>query len=396
MWRTKWFALIAVLLTPGSVAFGQTGENQETGQHLPLKDFRPRSMLKNVKQTDLKRAKFPVVDFHTHFEFKLRKQDQSLDDFVAVMNKQNIAVCVSLDAKLGKTVDDHIKYLWTKYPNRFVVFAHLDWQGSGEEDPKTWDCNRPEFARLVAEQLADAKSQGISGVKLFKGFGLEYKNPDGSLIAIDDQRWDPIWAACGELDLPVIMHTGDPAAFFEPIDKFNERYEELVRRPHYSFHGDQFPERDDLLSARNRVISRHPNTIFVGAHLAGNSEDLKKVGNWLDKYPNLYVEPASRIAELGRQPRTSREFFLKYQDQILFGTDGPWPELRLTYYWRFFETLDENFPYSEKQPPPQGFWNIYGIGLPDSVLQKLYFENAFKIIPGLKTKFESAVSELTR
>lgn len=395
---TCFVASLTILAATSLIAHGQTEDSQESStQDLRLKDFRPRPMLKNIKRTDLRRAKFPVVDFHTHLDIKWRRGGASLDDFVATMNKHNIAVCVSLDAKLGATTEDHTSYLWDKYRNRFAVFVHLDWQGNGsEDDPKTWDCNRPDFPRRIARQLADAKSLGISGVKFFKGFGLRYKNPDGSLIKIDDERWDPIWKACGNLDLPVITHTGDPAAFFQPIDKFNERYEELARRPHYSFYGNQYPSRDELLAARNRVIERHPNTTFIGAHLAGNSEDLKTVGQWLDKFPNLYVEPASRIAELGRQPNTSREFFIKYQDRILFGTDGPWPELRLSYYWRFFETRDEYFPYSEKQPPPQGFWMIYGIELPDNVLQKLYFENAFQVIPGLQTKFEKAVAELSR
>ena len=143
-----------------------------------------------------------------------------------------------------------------------------------------------------------------------------------------------------------------------------------------------------MLAARNRVIARHPGTIFIGAHMANSPEDLATVAQWLDRYPNLYVEPASRIGELGRQPYTARKFCIKYADRILFGTDGPWPEKRLTYYWRFLETLDEYFPYSEKPFPPQGFWRIYGIGLPDAVLRKIYHENAIRLIPGLKQRVE--------
>ena len=186
------------------------------------------------------------------------------------------------------------------------------------------------------------------------------------------------------------MHVADPVAFFQPIDANNERWEELSRHPDWSFHGDQFPSRDELLAARNRVISRHPKTTFIGAHFANNSEDLATVAKWLDQYPNLVVEFASRINELGRQPYTARKFFIKYQDRILFGTDGPWPELRLSYYWRFLETYDEYFPYSEKSPQPQGMWRIYGIGLPDDVLKKVYRENAMRIVPGLRNVFERA------
>jgi predicted TIM-barrel fold metal-dependent hydrolase len=191
------------------------------------------------------------------------------------------------------------------------------------------------------------------------------------------------------------MHTADPSAFFEPIDATNERYEELSRHPDWAFPIDKFPTRASLHSARNRVIAKHPDTIFIAAHFGNDAEDLKETALWLDTYPNMYVELASRIAELGRQPYTARKFFLKYQDRILFGTDGPWPEERLRLYWRFLETEDEYFPYSEKEFPPQGFWNIYGLFLPDEVLSKIYRENLLRILPRLQKKYESAVEELS-
>jgi len=362
------------------------------GRNLALSNFRPQSMLK-VPEHHLKEAKFPVVDAHTHFRYKLalrkdgRPAEEKLDEFVDVMDRHNIAVCVSLDGGLGDALEEHMSFLWTKYRNRFVIFTNIDFQGDGQpDDPATWACHREDFARTVALQLAAAKEAGASGVKFFKSFGLRWKNPDGSLIRIDDRRWDPIWEACGELDLPVIIHTADPAAFFEPIDETNERWEELHRHPDWSFHGEEFPSREELLAQRNAVIERHPQTTFIGAHVANNSEDLATVGKWLDKYPNLVVEIASRIGELGRQPYTARQFFIDYQDRILFGTDGPWPEKRLSLYWRFLETRDEYFPYSEKEFPPQGFWRIYGLGLPDAVLRKVYHENAARVIPGVQEK----------
>ena len=205
-------------------------------------------------------------------------------------------------------------------------------------------------------------------------------------MKIDDVRWDPIWRTCGQLGIPVIIHTADPIAFFRPIDETNERWEELFRHPEWGFPPDKFPSRESLLADCNRVIQRHPKTTFIGAHMANSSEDLATVASWLEKYPNLVVELASRIGELGRQPYTARAFFIKYADRILFGTDGPWPELRITYYWRFLETYDEYFPYSEKEFPPQGLWRIYGLGLPDRVLKQIYYENACRLIPGVKTK----------
>lgn len=358
------------------------------GRQLLLESFRPRPALR-VPKHDVRRAKFPVVDVHTHFRHKFRGSAAELDEWVRLMDRNNIAVCVSLDGQWDELLEEHSRLLWAKHKDRFAIFANIDWQGSGKaDDPASWDCQRPDFARRVARQLADAKERGACGLKIFKQFGLQYKNPDGSLIRIDDARWDGIWQACGELGLPILIHTADPAAFFEPIDATNERWEELHRRPEWSFHGPQFPKREEVLAALNRVIERHPRTIFIGAHVANNAEDLATVGGWLDKYPNLYVEIASRINELGRQPFTARRFFLKYQDRILFGTDGPWPEQRLWLYWRFLETDDEYFPYSEKDFPPQGLWNVYGLSLPDEVLRKVYHENAARIIPGLREKLD--------
>jgi predicted TIM-barrel fold metal-dependent hydrolase len=358
------------------------------GRQLLLENFRPAATLQ-VEQHNLTRAKFPVVDVHTHFRAKFRGGEAELAEWVALMDRNQIAICVSLDGRWDDLLEEHTRLLWTKYKDRFVIFANIDWQGSGKaDDPASWDCQRPDFARRVAARLAVSKERGAAGVKIFKEFGLGYKNPDGSLIRIDDPRWNGIWQACGELGLPVLIHTADPAAFFLPIDERNERWEELHRRPEWSFAGPGFPKREELLAALNRVIERHPKTTFIGAHLAGNAENLAEVGQWLDQYPNLYVEIASRIAELGRQPYTARKFLIKYQDRVLFGTDGPWPEERVRLYWRFLETEDEYFPYSEKEFPPQGFWNIYGIHLPDEVLRKIYQENAARIVPGVRERLE--------
>ena len=380
--------VILLCLFPVGLAAQQEAEmlDGRDGRDLVLRNFRPRGMLK-VSQHELGQARFPVVDVHTHFRYRLHHSPEQLDEFVRLMDRQQIAVCVSLDGKLGDLLDEHCDYLWSRFRDRFVIFANVDWMGAGQQDdPASWDCQRPDFSRRVARQLSEARDRGVSGLKLFKQFGLGYRNPDGTLIAIDDPRWNPIWEACGTLGLPVIIHTADPAAFFLPINETNERWEELHRHPEWSFPADRFPSRESLLEARNRVIARHPGTTFIGAHLANNPEDLATVGGWLDRYPNLYVEPASRIGELGRQPYTARRFFLKYANRILFGTDGPWPETRIRLYWRFLETYDEYFPYSEKAFPPQGLWHIYGIGLPDRVLRKVYYQNAMRIIPGVRSR----------
>ncbi len=389
-WIQQFLWVVGLLVLTGGSCAGQAEQPQQLdgreGRNLALGNFRPKPTLK-VRQTLLEQAQFPVVDVHTHFRYRLKHDPERLDEYVQLMDKHNIAVCCSLDGKLGDTLDAHLEYLHTRYPDRFVVFANVDWQGDGQDDdPSTWACHQPGFGEKTARQLQLAVGHGVSGLKLFKQFGLGYKNPDGSLLRIDDPRWDPIWKACGQLGIPVIIHTADPIAFFQPIDETNERWEELFRHPEWSFPPEKYPPRESLLEARNRVIARHPRTIFIGAHMANSSEDLQTVANWLEQFPNLYIEFASRIGELGRQPYTARRFFLRYSDRILFGTDGPWPELRLTYYWRFLETDDEYFPYSEKEFPPQGFWRIYGLSLPTRVLKQIYFENACRIVPGVKSR----------
>jgi len=336
----------------------------------------------------------PVVDCHTHFFYKLRQNSQGLVDYVGLMDRCSIAVSISLDGLLGAQLDQHMEYLWTKYDDRFAIFANVDWQGDGSaDDASTWACQRPGFGERTAVQLADAVARGVSGLKVFKALGLGYPDVDGSLLKVDDPRWDPIWEACGKLGIPVLIHTGDPPSFFDPIDETNERWEELARHPDWSFADPRYPRLEELFAARNRVIAKHPQTNFIGAHVASSSEDLQQISNWLDEYPNLYVDISSRISELGRQPFTARDFMIKYADRILFGTDGPWPEERLEFYWRFLETRDEHFAYSEKPIPPQGMWAIYGVDLPDDVLRKIYSQNAMRIIPGVAVKVQKWIDQ---
>ncbi|MEZ6107187.1 MAG: amidohydrolase family protein [Pirellulaceae bacterium] len=374
---------LLISTTAAPLASAQT-ESEPPPPSLELRDFRPRSMLR-VDATEVERARFPIVDVHTHFRIRKWDSPDKFAEYLDVMNRRNIAMCVSLDGQLGPELIAHRDFLEMHAPGRFLVFANLDFQGAGEADsPETWAVNQPGFVNDCVEGLVEAKRLGAAGLKLFKEFGLGYRHADGTLIEIDDPRFDPIWEICGELDLPVLLHTADPAAFFEPIDATNERWEELSRRPQWSFHGEQFPTREVLLAARNRVIGRHPNTRFIGAHVANNAEDLATVADWLDTYPNLYVEFASRIGELGRQPYTARRFIEQYHDRVLFGTDGPWPEERLALYLRFLETDDEYFPYSEKPFPPQGFWMIYGVHLDEPTLRDIYYRNAARLFPQVR------------
>jgi len=358
------------------------------GRDLSLRLFQAKSKLV-VPQSPLTRASLPVIDVHTHFFYKLRHNEQALIDYVAMMDRNSIAVSISLDGQLGDQLDRHIEFLWTAYKDRFAIFANVDWRGDGAiDDPSTWACQRPGFAERTAAELAEAVKRGVCGLKIFKQLGLGYRDPGGKLLQIDDTRWDPIWKECGKHGIPVLIHTGDPPSFFDPIDQTNERWEELSRHPDWSFHDPKFPRLEQLFEARNRVIAKHPQTLFIGAHVASGSEDLALVSQWLDAYPNLFLDISSRISELGRQPYSAHDFLIKYADRVLFGTDGPWPEERLRYYWRFLETRDQHFPYSEKTPPPQGLWAIYGVELPENVLRKIYSENAVRLIPGVASRLE--------
>jgi predicted TIM-barrel fold metal-dependent hydrolase len=360
------------------------------GRPLALENFRPKSQLR-VPRTELRGARFAAVDVHVHPRIRFRHQPALLDDFVRVMDEQNVALCVSLDGGMGDDLEEHLAYL-APHAGRFVVFATIDWRGDGrDEDPASWDCHRSDFARRTAARLAEAKRRGVVGLKLFKDLGLGVRNADGSLVAVDDPRWDPIWDAAGGLGLPVIMHVGDPLAFFEPIDAKNERWEELRRHPDWSFHGldprgRPWPTHAELLAAFQRVVERHPNTNFIAAHLGNLPEDLAALGAWLDRAPNLAVDLSSRIAELGRQPYSARRFLVRYQDRVLWGSDGPRPAARLDANWRFLETRDEYFSYAETPFPPQGLWWIDGVGLPDTVLRKVYCGNAQRLIPGVTAK----------
>ncbi len=348
---------------------------------LRLAEFEPRSML-HVPETHVPRARFPVIDFHTHVSFRGRTRGVPPAELVEVMDKVNLATMVNLTGGVGERLEQNIAAFDKAFPKRFVTMTEPAWSRAGEPDYATWQ----------AEEVARAKQVGAVGVKVLKTLGLYLRDggESGPLVKIDDPRFDPLWEQCGALGLPVAIHVGDPEAFFLPIDRFNERYEELGAHPDWSFHGKDFPSFQEILEARDRVYARHPKTTFVGLHVGHWAENLAAVGETLDRFPNVHVEIGARIGELGRQPRTAQKFFDKYQDRILFGTDAiplgfqtpqqVFGEELYHIYYRFLETEDEYFDYAPAKVPPQGRWRIYGLGLSDQVLRKVYHENAERIL----------------
>jgi len=359
---------------------------------LLLKDFQPKSML-HVAETRVPRAKFPVIDFHTHLCWAARQEHgvplseerthlASTSDLVEVMDRCNIRLMVNVTGGMGSGLRDAVARYDGARPGRFLTFTEPWWPRIAE----------PGYPQFQADELARAKRDGARGLKLLKTLGLYLRDgvTSGRLIAVDDRRFDPMWEACAALNLPVAIHVSDPEAFYLPIDRFNERYEELQNHPDWSFYGGDFPSNAELLEARNRVFARHPRTQFVTLHVGNDAENLPYVSECLDKFPNMHVDLAARIGELGRQPRTSRRFFDRYQGRILFGTDATprgaeFPQqffgsALYEIYYRFLETEDEYFDYAPAAVPPQGRWRIYGLGLPEGILRKVYHDNAARML----------------
>jgi predicted TIM-barrel fold metal-dependent hydrolase len=347
------------------LTFVITFVSQIAGQEMDLKllDWKPVSQLV-VKETRIDKPKYPVIDVHNH----LGKLELTVK-YLAEMRTAGVIKCVSLD---GRSKDDffkeHLKVSQSFSKDEILVFFRPDFTKIDE----------PDFGNKEAQRLEEAVSLGVRGLKISKVLGLTARDKTGKLVSVDDTRIDPIWAKCGELGIPVMVHVSDPKAFFTPINQYNERYDELGAHPNWSFYGDKFPSKNEILEQRNRVIKKHKNTIFIGAHMGNLPEELHVVSQWLEDMPNFYVDIDARISELGRQPRTARKFLIKYQDRILFGTDTPPKARAYRLYYRFLETDDEYIDPSAAHHL-QGRWMIYGVYLPDEVLEKIYNKNALKI-----------------
>lgn len=333
---------------------------------LRLSDFHPRSALRSETHS-LEHARFPVIDYHNHLDSMEPK------DVLSVMDQCGVEHVVNITMQVGQKALDMMDKYHAAAPSRFSTIGWMDWDG----------VHRSDFAQLTIDRLERMIEHGAVGIKFWKDLGLTLRDTDGTLLCIDDERFQPIFEACGKRGLPVMFHTSDPSAFFDPIDPHNERYEELAAHPDWGFSNVEVSKRE-LLEQRNRVIARNPSTTFVGAHCAESGEDLAYLCEQLDALPNLQIDISARTPELGRQPYAARKFFLKYADRILFGTDLlPDVEMYRLYY-RFLETDDEYFEYPS-HASRQGRWNIYGIFLPEDVLLKVYRENALRLLPHLKT-----------
>jgi predicted TIM-barrel fold metal-dependent hydrolase len=399
MHRSFVFKTIALLTIAAPAVFGQqpTGRGRGGGRGTPIQpgeqcpagtteirprscmapenpapsivDYRPRSTLITPGHV-VKTAKYPAIDFHGHPQGLLGSAD-GLATLGAALDTLNVRMMISADNMSGDRLKTTIANIQAseKMKDRVRVLAGIDFRNVG-----------PGWAEKAVKQLEADVAAGAVGVgEIPKSLGLSIKKPDGSRLKIDDPELDPIWEACARLGLPVFIHTADPQEFFQPIDYNNERWLELSLFADRRYPQDRFPSFETLMTERDNLFKKHPKTTFVAAHMGWHANDLGRLSKMLDAMPNLYTEVGAVLYDIGRQPRGAHDFFIKYQDRILFGKDSFQPE-EYPYYWRVFETKDDYFDYYR---PYHAFWKLYGIDLPDGVLKKVYFQNALKITKGI-------------
>ena len=361
----KWVLIpIGVLVFLG-LTYWLIGRIQYRLNVMDVEEYEPVSTLK-VPQHLLTHSKFPFIDVHNH---QWTMPIQNLGKLVAEMDSLNMAVMVNLSGFRGKYLEWSLDNVNNHFPKRFILFLNINFEKL--DDAGWWD----ETLKLMEE----AVKQGVKGLKVYKQLGLTDTDNNGKRIAIDDPRLDPIWAKCGELGIPVLIHSGEPNSFWKPKDKYNERWLELKQEPGRYRSPDKYPSFDSIMSEQHHMFRKHPETKFIDAHLGWYGNDLEKLGKLFDEMPNVYTELGAVLAELGRQPKAARAFMIKYQDRVMMGKDTYKKEEYYTYF-RVLETDDEYFDYYRKR---HAHWKMYGLSLPDSVLKKVYYKNALKVIPGI-------------
>jgi predicted TIM-barrel fold metal-dependent hydrolase len=342
---------------------------------LLLKDFRPVAMIRRPL-SELGRVPWPIVDIHNHLGKWLHPNHEwiipDVHELLENMSTTNVQLIVNLDGRWGKELDENVARYDSLFPDKFATFCHLDWTRLKE----------PGATELLIQDLHRAKDQGARGVKVWKDLGLHVRDGFEQLVSPDDKRLTDVFTAAGELGLPILIHTADPIAFFQPLDGANERFEELQREPTWWFGSEQFPPFDHLMSALENVIRNSPLTTFMGAHVGCAAEDLDWVSRMLNTYQNFYIDLGGRLAELGRQPIRFRKLVERHPSRVLFGTDDyPFNLQIIDTYRRFIETEDEYFSYSaDADIPPQGRWNISGSNIPIGLQSALYSENARRLL----------------
>ena len=357
------FKAVVVILFLGGIIYYCIDKIQEKNNLMDIEEYSPKSTLV-VPQNLVKRAKYPFIDVHNH-QFDMPIKD--LSKLVIEMDSLNMAFMINLSGFRGLYLRKSLENIRENAPTRFGLFLNVDFETIDDTD----------FAKKQVALIDSAVAAGVMGLKVYKSLGLTDRDTNGNRIAVDDPRLAPIWDACGANNIPVLIHTGEPASFWNPKDKYNERWLELRQKPSRYRDPASNPSFEEVLAEQHAIFKNHPNTTFINAHLGWMGNDLDKLGRHLDQYPNVMTEIGAVLAELGRQPKRTHQFFVDYQDRILFGKDSYKVSEYYTYF-RVLETEDKYFEYYRKR---HAHWKMYGLGLPDSILQKLYYKNALRLFP---------------
>jgi predicted TIM-barrel fold metal-dependent hydrolase len=362
-------AISALLLAHTHAGSGQQDQAAKKYSETPtIEEYQPKSTLV-TKEHLVERAKFPFIDIHSHH---WNPTKEHVDQLVKEMDTINLRVLVNLSGGTGEPLRQTVAVMKGRYPDRFVVFANLSYD----------DINTPGYGKRAAARLEQDVKNGAQGLKIFKNFGMDLRYANGERVHVDDQEFDPVWDKCAELGLPVLIHIAEPSAFFDPWDYHNERWLELKQFPGRARPPEKYPPFETLMTERNHLFAKHPKTNFIAAHLAFHGNDLERLGKTLDSLPNMYVDIAAVLAELGRQPYSAHDFLVKYQDRVLMGKDI-YDVNEYKWYFRSLETRDEYFEYYR---PRHAFWRVYGFQVPEEVLKKVYYKNALKLVPGIDAK----------
>jgi predicted TIM-barrel fold metal-dependent hydrolase len=353
------FKTTVAFLFIASIAQAQSTDKMDFEKYDPISTL-------VVPQHIVTKAKFPFIDVHNH---QWGMGSGSLDGLVKDMDNLNMKVMVNLSGGNGSELKQMTNNVKQQYPNRFIIFANIDFDNVGA----------PGWTEKAVQQLEADVRNGANGLKIFKNLGFSVKDNAGKRVTVDDPRLDAIWEKCAELKIPVLIHTADPAPFWQPMDEHNERWLELETHQGRKRSDNDPAPWQTLINEQHNMFKKHPNTTFIAAHFGWYANDLAKLDSLLTALPNVVVEFGAVIAELGRQPRAAKAFFTKYQDRILFGKDS-WVPSEYATYFRVLETEDEYFPYHKKY---HAFWRMYGMGLPDDILRKVYYKNALRIIPNI-------------
>ena len=355
-------AAIPVLRRP---LFAQEQDSARSQKTFTIEEYEPKSTLV-VPEHKIDRAKFPFIDIHSHH---WNPTAQDVDELIKGMDSINLQLMVNLSGGTGDRLKRTVEVMKGRYPKRFVVFSNMDYS----------DLDKPGFSERVTARLEQDAKNGAQGLKIFKDFGMELHYANGQRVHVDDPIFSPVFEKCADLNIPVLIHVAEPSAFFDPWDKYNERWLELKQFPQRARPPSKYPPFETLMAERNHLFAMHPRTKFIAAHLAFHGNDLARLGKLFDEHPNVYVDIAAVLAELGRQPYSAHDFLTKYQDRVLMGKDI-YEVNEYKWYFRSLETRDEYFEYYRKR---HAFWRIYGFQLDDEVLKKIYYKNALKLLPGV-------------